>query len=86
MKGLLPPLCLVLCLAMLITAFALLATDAPEEGIELHRARFLRDDGQTDLLEKDLKRRIWLRRVLIGSLFVAAVGFGAGAFLVGSRR
>ena len=38
MQQLMPPLCLVLSLALLVTGFALLAIDAPEPNVDLHRA------------------------------------------------
>ena len=38
MQRLLAPTCLVLCLALLVTAFAVLATDAPEPNVQLHGA------------------------------------------------
>ncbi|MBM4094361.1 MAG: hypothetical protein FJ276_33880 [Planctomycetes bacterium] len=88
MHGWMAPLCLVLCLALLITAFALLAIDAPEANVDLHRARVTRDEAMRDVLEEDLKTRIWLRRGLIAALFVAAFALGVGGFLSvgGSRR
>jgi|MudIll2142460700_1097286.scaffolds.fasta_scaffold1437587_1 uncharacterized protein (UPF0254 family) len=88
MHRFLAPVCLVLCLALLVTAFALLAIDAPEPNVALHQARTLGDEAMTEVLERDLARRIWLRRALIGALFVGAAGLGVGAFLTvsGSDR
>ena len=88
MQRFLPPLCLVLCLALLVTAFALLATEGPEPNVALHRC--VRDGrrGFREVLERDLTRRIWLRRALIGALFAGAAALGVGAFLTvgGSDR
>jgi hypothetical protein len=81
MQRLFTPLCLVLCLALLVTAFGLLAMDAPEPDIALHRARAARDEALEEVLERDLRQRIWLRRTLITALFVSALGIGAFAFL-----
>jgi hypothetical protein len=88
MQRFLSPLCLFLCLALLVTAFALLATDAPEPNVQLHRATAMGDEAYRQVLEKDLARRIWMRRALIGTLFVAALALGIGAFLsvAGSQR
>jgi hypothetical protein len=81
MHRFLAPLCLVLCLALLVTAFALLATDAPEPNVALHRARAMGDEAFSEVLERDLTRRIWLRRALISGLFVGAGALGVAAFL-----
>ena len=81
MQRFLSPICLILCLALLVTAFALLATDAPEPNIQLHRARVPGDEAYQEVLERDLAKRIWLRRALIGTLFVAALALGVGAVL-----
>ena len=81
MQRCISPICLVLCLAMLVTAFALLSTGAPEPSIDLHRARVMDDEAFTEVLEKDLTKQIWLRRGLITSLFVLAFALGIGAFL-----
>ncbi len=85
MQRFLSPICLVLCLALLVTAFALLATDTPEPNVDLHRARVSGDEAYQAVLERDLTRRIWVRRALIGTLFGGAAALGVGAFLaVGS--
>jgi hypothetical protein len=81
MQRLLAPVCLVLCLALLVTAFALLATDAPEPNVALHRARAMGDEAFSEVLERDLARRVWMRRALIATLFIGAAALGVGAFL-----
>ncbi len=88
MQRFLSPICLFLCLALLVTAFALLAIDPPEPNVQLHRARVQGDDAYREVLERDLAKRIWLRRALVGTLFVATLALGIGAFLsvTGSDR
>ena len=87
MQNILAPVCLVLSLALLVTAFALLATDAPEPNIQLHAARVHGEDAREEVLERDLQRRIWVRRGLIGILFVAAFASGVAGFAsVGGPR
>jgi hypothetical protein len=81
MQRLFTPLCLVLSLALLVTAFGLLAMDAPEPNVALHKARVDGDQAMEDLLEQDLTFRIWMRRGLIAALFVSALGIAAFAFL-----
>ncbi len=82
MNQVVPPLCLVLSLLLFVAAFAVLAIESPQPGIELHRARVEDDEQYRDLLEQQLHRRRLQRKVLIGSLFglaaiVAAVAFTA---------
>ncbi|MFW6170611.1 MAG: hypothetical protein ACODAD_08985 [Planctomycetota bacterium] len=88
MQNFLSPLCLVLCLALLVTAFAVLATDAPEPSVQLHAARVEGDEAYEEVLEENLQHRIWLRRGLIAVLFFAAVASGVAGFYTigGSRR
>ena len=80
MKRLVAPFCLVMCLALLITAFAMLSMESPQASIALHRARVTGDEQYRDALEADLEYRIWLRRGLIVALFVAAGALGVSAF------
>ncbi len=74
------PICLILCLGMLVAAFGLLAIDAPEPSVELHRARIEGDDAFSQVLERDLTRQIWLRRGVITALFAAAGILGVTAY------
>ncbi len=87
MQRFLSPACLILCLALLVTAFALLATDAPEPNMQLHGARVRGDEAYQEVLERDLQQRIWVRRGVIGALFVAALASGVAGFssVAGSR-
>ena len=80
MDRFLAPLCLVLCLALLVTAFALLSIDSPEPNVQLHRATAAGDDARREVLERDLARRVWLRRALVATLFAAALALGVGAY------
>jgi ABC-type enterobactin transport system permease subunit len=80
MDRFLAPLCLVLCLALLVTAFALLSIDSPEPNVQLHRATAAGDDARREVLERDLVRRVWLRRALVATLFAAALALGIGAY------
>jgi len=59
----------------------LLAMDAPEPNIALHRARAARDEAFEEALERELQVQIWMRRGLITALFVSALGLAALAFL-----
>ena len=77
----LPPLCLLLALAMLISGFALVAVEPPADPLELHAARVSGDDAHRDVLEAQLARRQLARRVLVGSLFAGSVLMTALAFL-----
>jgi len=81
MNQIVPPLCLVLSLLLFVGAFAVLAIESPQPGIELHRARVENDEQYRDLLEQQLQRRRLQRKVLIGSLFGMAV-IAAAAFVV----
>ncbi len=80
MNQIVPPLCLVLALLLLVAAFAALAVESPQPGIELHRARMEADEPYGDLLEQQLQRRRLQRKLLIGSLFGMAAIMAAVAF------
>jgi hypothetical protein len=80
MKGLIPPLCLLLALAMFFAAFAVAAVEQPEATVEFHRARVSGDDEFGDLLEAQLARRQFARKMLLGSLIFGGVALIATAF------
>lgn len=80
MQRILSPVCLVLSLALLVTAFAVLAKDAPEPSVELHAARAAGDEAYEKVLEEDLQQRIWVRRGLVAALFLAALASGVAGF------
>ena len=77
-----PPACLVLALFLFIAAFALMAVEQPQPGIELHRARIENNEQRTERLEQQLQQRRLKRKVLIGSLFGLAAVSATVAFLV----
>jgi len=81
MNAIIPPLCLVLSLLLFIGAFAVLAVEGPQPGIDLHRARVEDDEQYRDLLEQQLGRRRLQRKVLIGSLFGMAVIMAVTGFV-----
>ncbi len=76
-----PPLCLLLSLAMLIAGFALLAKERPQAGVELHRARVEGDEEYRDVLEQQLERRLLRRKLLISGLFGMATIMVIAAFV-----
>jgi len=82
MSKIVPPVCLVLSMLLFIAAFAILAIESPQPGINLHRARVENDEQYRDLLEHQLEQRRLQRKILIGSLFGMAVIVGATAFVV----
>jgi hypothetical protein len=77
----LPPLCLLLALAMLIAGFTLLAVGSPEASVELHAARVSGDEAYQDVLEASLARRQLARKVLVVSLFAGSGLMTVLAFL-----
>ena len=81
MDKLLPPLCLVLALAMLIAGFAVLGYGSPEAGVELHSARAGGDEAFSDALEQDLVSRQLGHNLLIGLLFGGSALMVVTAFL-----
>lgn len=81
MRNFVPPLCLFLALAMLITGFAVWAVEPPQATIDLHAARVTGDDALRDVLEARLARRQLARKVLLGSLFGSSALMVIVAFL-----
>lgn len=81
MRNLLPPLCLLIALAMVITAFAVWAVEPPSAGVELHRARAAGDEDTRDVMEAGLKRRKLARNVLLGCLFTGSGVMTLAAFV-----
>jgi hypothetical protein len=81
MKAIVPPLCLLLALAMFFAAFAVAAVDAPEANVELHRARVALDDESAELMEGQLARRQFARKIMLGSLIIGGVALIATAFV-----
>jgi len=80
MRNLLPPLCLLIALAMVITAFAVWAVEPPAVSVELHRARAAGDEDTRDVLEAKLKRQKFARQVLLGCLFTGSCVMTFAAF------
>jgi succinate dehydrogenase hydrophobic anchor subunit len=66
---------------MLIAGFAIWSIEPPEASADLHAARVHGDDGLRDVLEDQLERRQFARKVLLGSLFGGSVLMVAIAFL-----
>ena len=72
LSHLIPPLCLLLALAMLIVGFTLIAVGEPEDSVQLHQARAQGDELSTETLEADLRRRRVTRYTLIGLLLLGS--------------
>jgi len=72
MDRLLPPVFLVLALAMIIAGFALWSVDPPEASVELHAAVASGDDQHAEVLEERLEREQFKRQVLLVSLFAGS--------------
>jgi len=81
MRRLVPPLCLLLALAMGVAGFALWAVERPQPGIDLHRARVSGDQQYRELLEAQLQRQRWTRNLVLGCLFAGSGGLTVIAFL-----
>ena len=73
MHPILPPICLLLAMAMAIVGFGLWILDPPEPNIDLHRARVTGDDAYQEVLESQLLDRQRNRKWLVRCLF--AKGF-----------
>lgn len=67
-----PPLCLLLALAMLIIGFTVMAMEPPSDSLELHQARVVGNDALQEVLEVKLEKQQRNRRMLLGSLFIGA--------------
>lgn len=80
MNRFLSPLCLLLAIAMLIAGFALWAVEAPEAGIDLHRARVVGDDDFAQALESKLQQRQSARTALLFCLFGGSAAMTLAAF------
>lgn len=72
MKSIVPPLCLLLALALAITGFSMLAFGGPEDSVSLHAARAAGDEMTTSVLEDELRQRQTSRVVLIVSIFIGS--------------
>jgi hypothetical protein len=81
MSKIVPPLCFLLALLAIVSAFALLAVGLPEPDIELHRARIGDDEDYRELMEQKLLRRQRQRALLIGTMFAAGAFFTAAGFV-----
>ena len=71
-KAIIPPLCLLIALALAITGTAMIAFGGPEESISLHEARVSGDDLTKDTLEQDLEQKQFSRVVFITTLFATS--------------
>jgi hypothetical protein len=80
MKSLISPLCLFLAILMLILGFALWSVEAPEPGIELHRARAAGDEDFQAVLEAQLQQRRLARTALLACLFGGSAALVVAAF------
>ena len=85
MQGLLPPLCLVLALALAVCGFAIWSVDGPEAGVRLHQARAAGDENASQALEGQLEQRQFSRQILLGLLFTASLGMTVLGFSVMRR-
>ena len=81
MKSLVSPLCLFLAILLLIFGFALWSVEAPEPGIELHRARAAGDEEYEAALEAQLRHRRWVRTALLACLFGGSAAMIVAGFV-----
>lgn len=81
MNGLIPPICLLLALAMAVFGFGVWALAPPEADVALHRARAAGDEQHREVLEAGLHREQWQRKLLIGCLFTGSAALVVTAFL-----
>ncbi len=72
MNAVLPPVCLILALAMLVAGFGLLAVEPPQPTVEMHRARAAGDEQYYEAFEVQLHRRQLHRKVLLACLFTGS--------------
>ena len=80
MKSILPPICLLLALALAITGFAVIAFGSPEETVSLYQARADGDERATTTLEDDLQHRQTSQTLMIAGLFVSSAVMTVTAF------
>ncbi len=71
-RGALPPVLLLLALAMVFAAFGVLAFGLPEESPDLVLARAAGDDQRVEVLEGQLYQQRLKRTVLVAGLFAGA--------------
>ncbi len=81
MNAVLPPVCLILALAMLVAGFGLLAVDPPQPTVEMHRAGAEGDEQYYEALEEQLRHRQLRRTVLLVCLFTGSGIMVVTAFL-----
>ena len=81
MHHILPPLCLLLAIAMLVAGFCLWLLEPPQATVELHRAGASGDELYREALETQLRDRQRNRKVLVGALFAGGVLMVVVAFL-----
>ena len=72
LKSILPPVCLLLALALAVTGFSVIAFGGPEASVSLHEARASGDELTKETLEEELARQKLSRGVFITMLFVGS--------------
>jgi len=80
MHRLLPPLCLLMAIAMVIAGFALWSVDPPEATADLAQARAANDEQSYKAIESRVLQKRFTRNLLLTSLFVGAVAMAVTAF------